>query len=91
MLYKISGIIYNILFGIINGKMVCHKKNNNKKPMGLISLTWGIFHNLVKINSLVIEILSFTCSVLFIVKADGDHLEVPKIQKNQNGLMQKLL
>ena len=45
--------------------------------MGLISLTWVFCHNLVKIHSVVIEIHSFSCSVLLLVKADGDHLAVP--------------
>ena len=56
--------------------------------MGLISLTWVFCHNLVKIHLVVIEILSFSCSVLLLVKADGNHLAVPICKKNQNGLMQ---
>ena len=48
--------------------------------MGLISLTWVFCHNLVKTHFVVIEILSFSCSVLSLVKADGDHLVVPKIK-----------
>ena len=60
--------------------------------MDLISLTWIFCHNLVKIHLEVIEILSFSCSVLLLVKADGDHLAVPNCKKNkQNGLMQRLL
>ena len=59
--------------------------------MGLILLTWVFCHNLVKIHSVVVEILSFTCSVLVLVKADGDHLAVPNCKKNQNVLMQRLL
>ena len=47
-------------------------------------------HNLVKIYLVVIEILSFSCSVLLLIKADGDHLAVPNGKKNQNGLMQRL-
>ena len=49
--------------------------------MGLISLTWVFCHNLVKIHLVVIEILSFSCSVLPLVKADGDHLAVPNCKK----------
>ena len=30
---------------------------------------------------LVIEKLSFSCSVLLLVKADGDHLAVPNLKK----------
>ena len=49
--------------------------------MGLISLTWVFCHNLVKIHFVVIEILSFSCSVILLVKA------VPncKKKKDQNG------
>ena len=56
--------------------------------MGLISLTW-VFCNLVKIHLVVNEILSFSCFVLFLVMADGDHLAVSNCKKNQNGLMQR--
>ena len=45
--------------------------------MGLISLTLVFCHNLVKIHLEVIEILSFSCSVLLLAKANGDHLAVP--------------
>ena len=34
--------------------------------MGLISLTWVFCHNLVKIHFVVIEILSFSCSMLLL-------------------------
>ena len=44
--------------------------------MGLISLTWVFCHNLVQIHLVVIEIFSFSCSVLLLEKADGDHLAV---------------
>ena len=59
--------------------------------MGLISLTWVFCHNLVKIHLVVIEIMSFSCSVLLLVKADGNHLALPNCKKNQNVLMQRLL
>ena len=59
--------------------------------MGLASLTWVFCHNLVKIHLEVTEILSFSCSELLLVKADGDHIAVPNCKKNQNGLMQRLL
>ena len=36
--------------------------------MGLISLTWVFCHNLVKIHLVPIEILSFSCFVLLLVK-----------------------
>ena len=36
--------------------------------MGLISLTWVFCHNLVKSHLVVIEILSFSCSVLLILQ-----------------------
>ena len=49
--------------------------------MGLISLTLVFCHNLVKIHLVVIEIVSFSCSVLPLVKADGDHLVVPNCKK----------
>ena len=51
--------------------------------MGLILLTWVFCHHLVKIHFVVIEILSFSCSVLLLVKADGDHLAVPNCQKKK--------
>ena len=38
-------------------------------------------HNLVKIHLVVIEILSFSCSVLLLVKVDGHHLTVPNCEK----------
>ena len=60
--------------------------------MGLISFIWVFCHNLVKIHLAVIEILSFSCSVLLLVKEDGEHLAMPNCKKkNQNGLMQRLL
>ena len=59
--------------------------------MGLISLTWVFCHNLVKIHLEIIEILSFSCSVLLLVEANGNHLAVPKCKKNQNGFMQRLM
>ena len=59
--------------------------------MGLILLTRVFCHNLVKLHSVVIEILSFSCSVLLLVQADGNHLAVQNCKKNQNGLMQRLL
>ena len=34
-------------------------------------------HNLVKIHLVGIDILTFLCSVLLLVKAYGDHLAVP--------------
>ena len=49
--------------------------------MDLISLTWVFCHNLVKTHLLIIEILSFSFSVLFSVTADGDHLAVPSCKK----------
>ena len=49
--------------------------------MGLILLTWVLCHNLVKIHLVVIEILSFSCSKLLLVKANGDHLAVPNSKK----------
>ena len=52
--------------------------------MGLILLTWVIFHNLVKIHLVVIEIFSFSCSMLLLVKADGDYLVVPNCKKKKS-------
>ena len=49
--------------------------------MDLISPTWVFCHNLVKIHVVVIDILSFSNSVLLLVKADGDHLAVPNCKK----------
>ena len=52
--------------------------------MGLILRTWVFCHNLVKIHLVVIEILSFSCSVLLLVKADGNHLAVPNCKKKKS-------
>ena len=46
----------------------------------------GLAHlGILQIHLEVIEILSFLCSVLPLVKADGDHLAVPNCKKSQNG------
>ena len=48
--------------------------------MGLISVTWvfaSILSKSILYDLVVIEILSVSCSVLFLVKADGDHFVVP--------------
>ena len=58
--------------------------------MGLILLTWVFCHNLVKIHLVVIEILSFSCSVLLLVKADGDHLECQIAKKKSKWLNAKI-
>ena len=49
--------------------------------MGLITLTWVFCHNLVKTNLVFIEILSFSYSVILLIKADGVHLAVPNCKK----------
>ena len=49
--------------------------------MGLISLTWVFCHNMVQIHLEVIEILSFSCFVLLLVKADANHLAVPNCRQ----------
>ena len=49
--------------------------------MGLISLTWAFCHNLVKILLVVIEILSFSYSVLLLIKAVDDHLAMANWKK----------
>ena len=59
--------------------------------MGLISLTWVFCHNLVKIHLVVIEILSFSCSVLLLVKADGNHLAVPNCKQKSKWLNAKII
>ena len=58
--------------------------------MGLISLAWVYCHNLVKIHLVVIEILSFSCSVLLLVKADDVHLAVPNCQKKKKKKKSKM-
>ena len=50
--------------------------------MGLISLTWVFCHNLVKFHLVVIEILSFSYSIILLVKADGNHPAVTNCKKN---------
>ena len=52
--------------------------------MGLISLTWVFWLSLVKIHLVVIEILPSSCSVLFLVTADDNHLAVPNCKKSNN-------
>ena len=47
--------------------------------------TWVFCHNLGKIHLLVIEILSFSCSVLLVVKADATILQCQIEKKYQNG------
>ena len=49
--------------------------------MGMISLAWVFCHNLVKIHLVAIAILSFSCSVILLVNADGDHLVVSNCKK----------
>ena len=51
--------------------------------MGLISPTWVFCHDLVKIHLVILEILCFSCSVLFLVTADGDHLELPNCKRSK--------
>ena len=50
----------------------------------------GILPNLVKIHLVVIEMLLFSCSVLLLVKADGDHLAVPNCKKKSKCLNAKI-
>ena len=58
---------------------------NKRGPNGPdIALTWVVCHNLVKIHLVVIDTLSFLCSVLLLVKADGNHLAVPNWKKRHN-------
>ena len=60
--------------------------------MGLISLTWVFCHNLVKIHLVVIERLSFSCSVLLLVRQMATILQCQIAKKEKkNGLMQRLL
>ena len=37
--------------------------------------------NLIKVHSAIIEILSFSCFVIFLVMADGSHLGMPYCKK----------
>ena len=59
--------------------------------MGLILLTWIFCQNFVKIHLVVIEILSFSCSVLLLVKADGNHLAVPNCKIKLKWLNAKII
>ena len=59
--------------------------------MALISLTWVVCHNLIKIHLVVIEILSVSYSVLLLVKADGDHLAVPNCKTKSIWLNAKII
>ena len=67
------------------------QSETKQEAQGLILLTWVFCNNLVKIHLEVIEILSFSSSVLLLVKADGEHLAVPNCKKILNGLIQRLL
>ena len=49
--------------------------------MGRIKLTRVFCHNLVIIYFVIVEILSFLFSVLFLVTEDGDHLAMPNCKK----------
>ena len=60
---------------------VLNGEYKQEAQMGLISLNWVFCHNLVKIHLVVIEILSFSCSVLLLVKADGNLFPVPNCKK----------
>ena len=59
--------------------------------MRLILLTWVFCHNLIKIHLVIIEMMSFSCSVLLLVKADGDHLAVPSCKKKSIWLNTKIV
>ena len=52
-----------------------------RSPNGPDIAHLGILPQFVKIHLPVIEILSFSSSVLLLVKADGDHLAVPNCKK----------
>ena len=45
--------------------------------------------NLVKIHSVVIEILSFSYFALYLITADNGHLGMLNCKKNQNGFIQE--
>ena len=59
--------------------------------MGLIYLTLVFCHCLVKIHLEVIEVLSFSRSLLLLVKADDDHLAVPNYKKKIKMLHAKII
>ena len=54
---------------------------NTRGPNGPDIAHLGILPQSVKIHLVVIEILSFSCSVLLLVNADGDHFAVPNCKK----------
>ena len=68
-------------------------ESKQEAQMGLILLTWLFCHNLVKIHLVVIEILSFSCSVQLFSKGRWQPSCSAEMQKkkNQNGLMQRFL
>ena len=51
--------------------------------MGLILLTWVFCHNLVTIHLVIIELLSFSCSMLFLVMADGECPAMPNCKQSE--------
>ena len=55
--------------------------------MSLILLTWVFCNNLVKIHSVVVEILSFSCSVLLLVKPQSHRTKFP-LRQCKTGLTQ---
>ena len=59
--------------------------------MGLLSLTWVFCHNLVKNYLVVIEILSFSCSVLLLCKGRWRPSCSAKLQKTSKWLNEKII
>ena len=64
----------------LHTKFIIQSMERQEAQMGPTSLTWVFCHNLVKIHLVVIEML-FSCSVLLLVKEDGDHLATAKLRK----------
>ena len=83
MLYKISGIIYKILFCIINSKMACHKRIKTRSPNGLdiahLSISPQFGQN--PFSGYLGIIIFIVCA--FLVKADGNHLVMPNCKKSK--------
>ena len=65
------------LLSVLHQLLTGEGRIKREAQMSLISLTRVFCHNLVKLHSVIIEILSFPCSVLFSVTADDNHFAMP--------------
>ena len=90
--YKNNFSDIQILYFFGTGQVfILPKQSQQEAQMGLISLTWVFCHNLVKIHLEVIKTLSFSCSVILLVKTNGKNLAVPNCKKKKKKKKSKWL